>query len=404
MTRLTDLLRHRREPQALWQFHRFEDRAVRMWKITLRWKSIRIYTGAALDQLDLVEEHAFREPTAAAERCRQWRREKERAGWILVGADDPATGLRYWIRDPQQAWLPHAAHPSGGRLDDQLVLAAKLDRVDLVSAAIERGADVNYRRSTSGHTALELALASGYSEVAHALMTAGARLDPEPHPRRSALELAAELARAAAEGDLEGVDTALESGATAQPDDVPPLTLAAGQGDTDVVRRLLDAGADPRRPTEWPALEAAVEGGHLDVLRLLLDAGCRPADDQDRESPPLLLAAERGDLGIVDELLTAGADPDWPSEMGTPLEAAASAGAEAVYARLLPLTSSADVRRRAAQALPKGRRVRKRMMLADPRCHEAFQRICDADVEGLVALLDGGLPVDAVNEEGETLL
>ncbi|MEM8997814.1 MAG: hypothetical protein AAGF23_23735, partial [Acidobacteriota bacterium] len=186
MTRLTDLLRHRREPQSTWQLHRFEAGEVRMWRITLRWKSVRTYAGTVLDRLGLdpIEEHAFEDPAEAARRCGVWRRGKEEAGWTLVGAEVPSTGLRYWIRDPQKAWLPQAAHVPTRSVDDQLLLAARLHRPDLVAAAIEQGADLDARSRPDGHTALELALASGASGVVRTLLDAGARLDGAPHPRR----------------------------------------------------------------------------------------------------------------------------------------------------------------------------------------------------------------------------
>lgn len=61
-----------------------------------------------------------------------------------------------------------------------------------------------------------------------------------------------------------------------------PISSAAAQGDVEVVKLLLDAGADPRlaeanAPNGF-ALWAAAHGGHLDCARLLLDAGASPHD------------------------------------------------------------------------------------------------------------------------------
>lgn len=404
MPRLTDLLRHRREPQATWQLHRFKGGEIRVWRLILRWKSVRIYCGTDAERLDLVEEHAFGEPALAAEQCRRWREGKEREGWLLVGEDDPSTGLRYWICEPGSLW---PGYPDGVGPGEMLLIGARTGRVDLVSQSIEQRVDVTFRCPITGHTALELALAAGQADVVRQLQASGARLDPEPHPRRIALEQVAELAQAAADGDLGRVDGALEMGAQAQPDDPyspSPLARAAAQGHAAVVRRLLDAGADPRCHGEWSALDHAVEGGHLEVVRVLLDAGCRPKDPCGDERSTLMTAAETGDLQIVDALLEAGADPNQQADLGTALEAAAAAGEDAIYARLAPLTSNRDALRKAERELPKGRRVRRRRKRADPRSRDAFWLISDADLEGLVALLGDGLSVDAAHEDGETLL
>src|SRR5262245_3232884 len=60
-----------------------------------------------------------------------------------------------------------------------------------------------------------------------------------------------------------------------------PLVLAAGRGHLEVVRLLLDRGADPNLPEEGNAphgraLYSAVYGKHLDVARLLLEHGANP--------------------------------------------------------------------------------------------------------------------------------
>jgi hypothetical protein len=55
--------------------------------------------------------------------------------------------------------------------------------------------------------------------------------------------------------------------------------LASAQGEPEIARELLDAGADPRLrgPIRWTALEQAVANGHPRVVDVLLrkDPGLR---------------------------------------------------------------------------------------------------------------------------------
>ncbi|MFP3939992.1 MAG: ankyrin repeat domain-containing protein, partial [Thermoanaerobaculia bacterium] len=126
-----------------------------------------------------------------------------------------------------------------------------------------------------------------------------------------------------------------------------PLIRAAASGHVEVVRELLDAGADPDAAVEGDGnpLIAAAAGGHLEVLRLLVESG----GDMDRVVPgdenPLIQAAANGHLEVVRYLLDQGADPNvrveipptsWrpEGEVRTPLAMARRGGHEAVV-RLL---------------------------------------------------------------------
>ena len=89
------------------------------------------------------------------------------------------------------------------------------------------------------------------------------------------------------------------------------IAEAAHSGHPDVVRLLLDAGADPNRsiPGMPTPLQAAAEGGHADVVGLLLGAG---ADVNMRGlggATALHAAAQGGTIETVRLLLEAGADP-----------------------------------------------------------------------------------------------
>ncbi|KAJ1986639.1 Glycerophosphocholine phosphodiesterase [Dimargaris cristalligena] len=97
-----------------------------------------------------------------------------------------------------------------------------------------------------------------------------------------------------------------------------PLTVAAKLGFTDIIKFLLERGANPNaadKDGETPIHYAAREG-HAQVLRLLTQSSCPnnpPAlNEQDTQNgwTPLCLAALEGHLECVRILLAAGADPN----------------------------------------------------------------------------------------------
>jgi len=94
------------------------------------------------------------------------------------------------------------------------------------------------------------------------------------------------------------------------------LTIASALGDLDAVRAMLDANPSrisEQRPDDRRPLYAAAEFGRLDILRLLLDRGADPTwpDAEFSERGAALHAASRaGNLEMVKLLLQHGADPN----------------------------------------------------------------------------------------------
>jgi cytohesin len=165
----------------------------------------------------------------------------------------------------------------------------------------------------------------------------GVPLDPDaPVLGRPKLLVAAPL------GNAEMVRLLLEAGADASvsgPRGMTPLGDAARNARHELVGLLLEAGADPnapglmgRSPLRW-----AVQRGHADVVTSLLEAGGDPSH-VDPESGRGLLhdAAIFGHLGIAGALLDAGADPGaLDSAARTPLYFAARYGHGAVAETLM---------------------------------------------------------------------
>jgi ankyrin repeat protein len=116
---------------------------------------------------------------------------------------------------------------------------------------------------------------------------------------------------------------------------------AAYLDDVDQLRRQLDGGAELSDPDTGDLLTWAAYGGAAGTTRLLLDHGADP----DRGA--LHAAAERGRLDVVRMLLDAGADIDRldPATGRAPLHAAVTAGAagEASEVVRVLLAAGADV-------------------------------------------------------------
>ena len=153
-----------------------------------------------------------------------------------------------------------------------------------------------------GWTALEKASMAGQSEVAKALVVAGA--DP---------------------------NRADENGHT-------PIYWAAKNGHRDAVEMLIACGSDPERADKSGngPLHCAAKSGHIEVVSVLLKKGARPNNACHKRETALHLAAKNGHRDIVLALVNGGADPNEATPIGdTPLMVAARGGKTSVVRVLL---------------------------------------------------------------------
>jgi ankyrin repeat protein len=145
----------------------------------------------------------------------------------------------------------------------------------------------------------------------------------------------ADVFEASALGDLETVqrlvngDRALVNAFAA--DGFYPLGLAAYFGHPAIVGFLLKNGADvrlaARNGQKVTALHAGASRGGAEIVKMLLEAGADPNVTQERGFVPLHSAAANGNVAIVELLLKHGARADAKSDDGkTPADVAAEGG------------------------------------------------------------------------------
>lgn len=119
----------------------------------------------------------------------------------------------------------------------------------------------------------------------------------------------------------------------------------AEQGNIDLVRDVLANHPEAARwakpvkendkpfATDETGLMLAAQGGHVDVMRLLIDAGAELNARQSRRWTALMNAAERGRDGAVALLLAKGADTTLKNEGGDTAAALAAQRQDFAIAR-----------------------------------------------------------------------
>jgi ankyrin repeat protein len=231
-----------------------------------------------------------------------------------------------------------------------LHLAARGGDAASAWALLRAGADPN-TSLPEGETVLMTAAKAGSADVVRALLT-GIGESPDAPSSYAAPAPATRAEVNAREGWY---------GQTA-------LMWAAAKGHADVVRLLLDAGAnvdeysarvdvpepnpgriagafaDPRMPTgHITALHFAAREGHTDAVRALIDGGADLNATDEEGTPPLGYAASNDRLEVARVLLEAGAAVNTANRLGaTALHQAALSGSAAMIQLLV--AHGADVR------------------------------------------------------------
>lgn len=239
--------------------------------------------------------------------------------------------------------------------------AAQSGNADVVGLLLDHGSFVDQQSPVLGNTPLMDAVLHQHEEVVRLLLIRGARTAIRNHWQQTALDLARHdkldaiarlieardeadaeqagaltLIAAVKAGDIGEVNRVIAAGAHVNArapivgsldDNYTPLGVAAREGRADIVRVLLDAGADLRRVTGLmrgtPVHEAAYFG-HAEVLRAMTEKHGRadtPAPELDAQGPyngltALHDAVWHGHLEAAIVLVEAGARPDLRTHAG----------------------------------------------------------------------------------------
>lgn len=234
---------------------------------------------------------------------------------------------------------------------NDLVIPAEQNGTNLARLLLAWGADVNAPPGpVYGRTALQAAAENGDEELVQLLLSFGADTNA-PSSAQGGLTVPQAASRAgnfslinillnhsvaftaetfwvalyvaASTGNLPTVEQFLDRGidvnALYSPSSMPQiqgslLEASIGSSNLNVVQKLLDAGADVNMVVEGEtALCRAVREGDRDALNVLLSHGANPSPLNSKITP-LAVAAARGDMGIAQCLIQAGADVDQLSQ------------------------------------------------------------------------------------------
>jgi ankyrin repeat protein len=206
--------------------------------------------------------------------------------------------------DIAQFLLDHGAVGDNIGFHDQtgLCIASTHGYADVVRSLIDRGANLNgrckdYNMDFGGvwWTPLQAAIYNDHPDIVLLLLEGGA--DPETRGRKK--------------------QTA--------------LFIASSCGHADVVRSLIDHGADLNAKSlfrrdgphggqvEWTPLHVAIDKKRRDIVLVLLEHGADMENRSSQDETALYLASSRGCVDIVRQLISHGADPNAECRTYTPM-------------------------------------------------------------------------------------
>jgi RNA polymerase sigma factor (sigma-70 family) len=208
---------------------------------------------------------------------------------------------------------PTLVHAPDEHTNQPIHWAVMTRQLDVIDELLARGADINARRS-DGARPIQLSNGDynfrGWRDVPRDWPTT----PPDVRAHLRAHGAYVDICTASFIGDLERVRELLAQDPSLAnlPSDYvtyyaasgTPLRNAAGAGHFEIVKLLLEYGADPNLPEEGiaprgHALHSAVCNGHIEIVRLLLEHGAYP--NVEVESSADTLSAALGEAGYQTE-------------------------------------------------------------------------------------------------------
>jgi ankyrin repeat protein len=216
---------------------------------------------------------------------------------------------------------PELLHAGDGRGNQPIHWAVMTRQIDVIDELLGRGADVNARRQDGArpiHVSNGDYHYRGWRDVPKDTATTPAEVLTHLMARSADVDIwtAAHLGDLARVRELLERDPALANRVSEYNSYYlgcgSALKNAAAKGHLEIVKLLLDRGANPNLPAEGiaprgDALYAAVAGGYFEIAKLLLEHGADPSAAVESSADCLSQAIDRGDQKMIDLLASYGA-------------------------------------------------------------------------------------------------
>jgi ankyrin repeat protein len=215
---------------------------------------------------------------------------------------------------------PELLHVGDRRSNQALHWAVMTRQLGLIDELLARGADINAARQ-DGARPIQLTNGDyhyrGWRDVPKEVTTTPGEVLDHLRSRGAYVD----IGTAASIGDLDRVRELLDEGpslanrvseyVTYYVGSGAPLKNAAARGHLEVVKLLLERGADPNLPEEGiaphgHALFSAVYNGHHEIARLLLEHGAYPSPPVESSADALSIALMNDDARMVELLCSYG--------------------------------------------------------------------------------------------------
>jgi RNA polymerase sigma factor (sigma-70 family) len=245
-----------------------------------------------------------------------------------LGASPKGTTIAAAIRERDLAKVrslldaaPELLHAGDERGNQPIHWAVMTRQIDMIDELLARGAAINAKRS-GGARPIQLTNGDyhyrGWRDVPKEVTTTPAEVLAHLRARGAYVD----ICTAAHTGDLNRVRELLDEDpslanrvseyGTYYLGSGAPLKNAAAKGHIEIVKLLLERGADPNLPEEGiaphgHALYAAVSNGHFEIAKLLLEHGAYPNPEVESSADALSIALINKDEKMVELLCSYGA-------------------------------------------------------------------------------------------------